>query len=180
MRRRRSGLVLVLMIAWVALACSTGQRAQVETTLARTLISDEQSNQIGAQVHADVERSGARYVQDPAVRGYVEGVATRIFAVARSDRSGIDYHVHVIDDPKTVNAFAAPGGHLFVSGVDLDVRTKVAGELGWRPVQDLLEAIHDDDRSLREAWPYKYWGLEPLDKRRPDWQIRYASAFQVS
>jgi hypothetical protein len=46
-------------------------------------------------------------------------------------------------------------------------------------VPDLLEAIHDGDRSLREVWPYKYWGLEPLDKRRPDWPIRYASAFRV-
>jgi chemotaxis methyl-accepting protein methylase len=72
----------------------------------------------------------------------------------------------------------APGGYLFVSGVDLDVRTMVARELGWTPVQDLLESIHDGDRSLRGDWPCKYWGLEPLDKRRPDWAIRYASAFQ--
>ncbi len=72
-----------------------------------------------------------------------------------------------------------PGGHLFVSGIDLDVRTKVARELGWKPVQDLLEGIHDGDRSLRADWPCKYWGLEPLDKRRPDWAIRYASVFQI-
>jgi len=73
----------------------------------------------------------------------------------------------------------APGGHLFVSGVDLDVRTKVASDLGWKPVRDLLEGIHDGDRSLRVDWPCKYWGLEPLDKTRPDWGIRYAAAFQV-
>ena len=29
----------------------------------------------------------------------------------------------------------SPGGYLFVSGVDLDVRTKVARELGWEPVR---------------------------------------------
>ncbi len=73
----------------------------------------------------------------------------------------------------------APGGHLFVSGIDLDVRTKVARELGWKPLPDLLEGIHEGDRSLRADWPCKYWGLEPLDKTRPDWGIRYASAFQV-
>jgi chemotaxis methyl-accepting protein methylase len=80
---------------------------------------------------------------------------------------------------RSIARLVAPGGHLFVSGVDLDVRTKVAKELGWRPLPDLLEGIHDGDRSLRADWPCKYWGLEPLDKTRPDWGIRYAAAFQV-
>jgi hypothetical protein len=34
-----------------------------------------------------------------------------------------------------------PDGYLFVSGVDLDVRTKVARDLGWKPVSDLLREI---------------------------------------
>jgi len=80
---------------------------------------------------------------------------------------------------RRVARLVAPGGYLFVSGIDLDVRTKVATDLGWRPVAALLEAIHDGDRSLRKDWPCKYWGLEPLDKRRPDWRMRYASAFQT-
>ena len=73
----------------------------------------------------------------------------------------------------------APGGHLFVSGVDLDVRTKVATALGWKPVPDLLEEIHEGDPSLRASWPHRYWGLEPIDKGRADWIIRYASVFQL-
>ena len=72
-----------------------------------------------------------------------------------------------------------PGGYLFVSGVDLDVRSKVARESGWTPVRDSLEAVHDGDHSLRADWPCKYWGLEPLDATKPDWMLRYASAFQV-
>lgn len=72
-----------------------------------------------------------------------------------------------------------PGGHVFVSGIDLDVRTSVALEMGWQPVPDLLREIHDGDHSIRQGWPVEYWGLEPLDDRRADWQIRYASVFQV-
>jgi chemotaxis methyl-accepting protein methylase len=72
-----------------------------------------------------------------------------------------------------------PGGYLFVSGIDLDVRTKVALALGWKPVTELLREIHDGDASLRRGWPLEYWGLEPFDDRRPDWQIRYASVFQI-
>ena len=72
-----------------------------------------------------------------------------------------------------------PGGYLFVSGVDLDLRAKVAIDLGWKPVPDLLEEIHDGDPSVRRDWPWKYWGLEPFNSKRQDCSIRYASVFQV-
>ncbi len=72
-----------------------------------------------------------------------------------------------------------PGGYLFVSGVDLDVRSRVARELGWRPVTELIGEIHEGDQSLRKDWPLQYWGLEPFDRQRSDWDLRYASVFQV-
>jgi chemotaxis methyl-accepting protein methylase len=80
---------------------------------------------------------------------------------------------------REVARLVAAGGYLFVSGIDLDVRTKVATELGWRPVPDLLEEVHEGDRTLRGDWPCRYWGLEPLDRSRPDWQTRYAAVFQL-
>jgi chemotaxis protein methyltransferase CheR len=72
-----------------------------------------------------------------------------------------------------------PGGYLLVSGVDLDVRTKVAREMGWRPVTDLIREIHEGDVSLMNDWPLEYWTLEPFQPKRRDCLIRYASAFQV-
>jgi chemotaxis methyl-accepting protein methylase len=72
------------------------------------------------------------------------------------------------------------GGYLFVTGVDLEVRTRVAAELGWQPVRDLIREIHDGDPSVRRDWPWAWWGLEPLDDRRSDWQLRYAVAYRVS
>ena len=70
-------------------------------------------------------------------------------------------------------------GYLFVSGVDLEVRTKVAHELRWQPIPELLKQIHDGDTSVREDWPWCCWGLEPLDRRKSDWQLRYAAVFQI-
>jgi len=72
-----------------------------------------------------------------------------------------------------------PGGYLFVSGIDLDVRTKVAADLGWKPVEELREEIHEGDPYLRRYWPCHYGGLEPLNKERRDWRTRYAAAFQL-
>jgi SAM-dependent methyltransferase len=80
---------------------------------------------------------------------------------------------------RNIARLVAPGGYLFVSGVDLDVRTKVATALGWKPVPDLMEQIHEGDETLRVDWPCKYWGLEPIDHGRRDWKVRYASVFQL-
>jgi 2-polyprenyl-3-methyl-5-hydroxy-6-metoxy-1,4-benzoquinol methylase len=52
-----------------------------------------------------------------------------------------------------------PNGFLFVSGIKLHVRAKVAEHLGWQPVQESLEEI--------------------LNKSTPDWRLRYAAAFQL-
>lgn len=80
---------------------------------------------------------------------------------------------------RNIARLVKPGGYLFVSGVHLEVRTKVARDLGWTPVTELLEEIHEGDGCLRPIWPCHYAGLEPLDKKRKDWQIRYACAFRV-
>jgi chemotaxis methyl-accepting protein methylase len=72
-----------------------------------------------------------------------------------------------------------PGGYLFVSGVDLEVRARVARDLGWMPVTELITEIHEGDFSLRKDWPLQWWGLEPFDQRRSDRDLRYASVFQL-
>ena len=81
---------------------------------------------------------------------------------------------------RNIARLVSPSGYLFVSGIDLNVRTKVARDLGWSPLGELLEEIHDGDPCLRAHWPWHYGGLEPLNKKRQDWRLRYAAAFQVT
>jgi SAM-dependent methyltransferase len=80
---------------------------------------------------------------------------------------------------RNVARLVSPGGYLFVSGVDLDVRTKVALDLDWQPVPELIKEIHNGDPSVRADWPWQWWGLEPLNRTRQDWQARYAAAFLI-
>jgi chemotaxis methyl-accepting protein methylase len=74
---------------------------------------------------------------------------------------------------------AQPGGYLFVTGVDLEVRTKVALDLEWTPIPELRTEIHDGDHLVRSDWPWQWWGLEPLDRRRSDWETRYTAVFRA-
>jgi SAM-dependent methyltransferase len=125
-------------------------------------------------------------------------------------REGITWHVQDAADPELINILGSqdmvvasnflchmapadaerclgniaqlisPGGYLFVSGVDLDVRTKTALDFGWEPVPELIAEIHNGDPSVRADWPWQWWGLEPLNRKRHDWQTRYAAAFQIA
>jgi chemotaxis methyl-accepting protein methylase/quercetin dioxygenase-like cupin family protein len=81
---------------------------------------------------------------------------------------------------RNIARLVRPYGYVFVSGIDLDVRSKVARDLGWKPLQELLQEVHEGDQCLREFWPCHYAGLEPLNKKRPDWRLRYAAAFQLA
>jgi 2-polyprenyl-3-methyl-5-hydroxy-6-metoxy-1,4-benzoquinol methylase len=71
----------------------------------------------------------------------------------------------------------APQGYLVVSGVDLDLRSEVLEGLGFVPVTARCEEIHTaEDRHA--AWPLCPWGLEPMDRTRPDWAAHYATIFR--
>ena len=123
-------------------------------------------------------RAGTRWhVGDAGDPGLIRILGPQDIVVA----SNFLCHMEPPDAEKCLRNIAGlvkPGGYLFVSGVDLDVRAKVAGDLGWRPVPELIEEIHDGDPSVRGDWPWEWWGLEPLNKRRHNWQMRYAAAFQ--
>jgi chemotaxis methyl-accepting protein methylase len=81
---------------------------------------------------------------------------------------------------RTLSNLVTPGGCLFVSGMDLDVRTRVALDRGWTPITELFAEVYEGDPSLREVWPWNYSGTEPIDRTRPDWRTRYASVFRIN
>jgi predicted Zn-dependent protease len=102
-------------MAICAAGCATSTTRNAETAIAKVLISSEQENQIGLQVKNELEqKQQIRYMNDPQIVSYVRGVAERVIAIGRKDRGDVKWEVNVIDDPKTVNAFATPGGFLYV------------------------------------------------------------------
>jgi chemotaxis methyl-accepting protein methylase len=80
---------------------------------------------------------------------------------------------------RSISMLVKPGGYLCVSGVDLDVRTKVAREGGWQPVTELIREVYEGDPSLQSGWPLQPWSAEPYQPQRPDREVRYATAFKL-
>ena len=122
-------LVITLMALVLGTGCAA-QRIRAEKAAAKALISDQDESKLGLQVKQELEKEGVKYVSDAVVTGYVQQITNRILPFARKDRPGVKWNVYTIDDPKTVNAFATPGGHLYVySGLILaaDNEAELAG-----------------------------------------------------
>jgi len=105
-----------LLAGALALAsCATATTRAVEGDVAKVLVTSDQENQLGLQLKTELEtKQGVVYLSDPEVVGYVRGVADKVIQLGKRDRPDVTWQVYVIDDRKTVNAFATPGGYLYV------------------------------------------------------------------
>jgi len=80
---------------------------------------------------------------------------------------------------QNVAGLVRPGGLLVCWGMDVDVRERVALQLHLQPLSGRVEEMHNSAWRALSGWPWQYWGLEPLDKRRAHWDFRYAPLFRV-
>ncbi len=116
MRSRMTLMTAITLACGLALvACTSSQRISFETATAKALVSDDEEKQLGLQVKQEIEeKQHVKYLSDPVVNSYVQSVIDRILPYAKEDRPNQSWELHVIDDMKTVNAFATPGGYIYV------------------------------------------------------------------
>ena len=74
-------------------------------------MSESQEIALGQQMDAEVRREMGVY-NDPELQRYVEGVGTKL--ARASQRPELPWHFTVVDEP-AVNAFALPGGYIYVT-----------------------------------------------------------------
>lgn len=143
MKRRRSRVypgVLILVAALAALPLAAeDQKADVNDIGNRkvahhSIISEQKEIAYGKELSTQVDKQ-SKLVTDPVINEYVNRVAQN---VARNSDLKIPLTVKVIDDP-TINAFALPGGFLYVnSGVlrAADEESQLAGVMAHEIAHD--------------------------------------------
>ncbi len=110
---KRLIVAAVVALTTFAAGCSSQQRIAFEKGLAEATISDEQEFQLGFQVHEELKKQNVKFLDKPEVGLYVEKLANKLMPSANKDRK-LTWQWFVIDDSKTVNAFATPGGRVYV------------------------------------------------------------------
>jgi predicted Zn-dependent protease len=103
---RKSSLLIALS---VLAACSTNPATGEQQFTALMPASQEAS--VGAQEHAKVEQTFGKFIQGP-LNTYVNEVGQKV--ARNTERTDVTYKFYVIDSP-IINAFALPGGYVYVS-----------------------------------------------------------------
>ena len=128
MRRRvggrgiRTALLTAALVAGCARNPATGERELM-------LVSESQEIEMGQQYDKEVVASIGLY-PDPALQNYIQELGTRL--AATSERKNLPWTFRVVDDP-AVNAFAVPGGFIYVTrGImtHLNSEAELAGVVG--------------------------------------------------
>ena len=95
------------------------------------LFSKQQDIQLGEESAAQV-RKQMTVINDPELTSYVNRVGKRLAATQEAQASGFPFTFEVVADPR-INAFALPGGHMFIhTGLlkAVDNEAQLAGVLG--------------------------------------------------
>jgi predicted Zn-dependent protease len=124
--RTWTGLAALLALTFWLGSCATNP-ATGEKQI--SLISPSQEIQMGAQADKDVE-SSMGYYDDPALNAYIDQVGQKLASV--TEEPSLAWHFHVVDSPE-VNAFALPGGYIYVTRGILAVvnnEAQLAGVMG--------------------------------------------------
>ncbi|HJX57535.1 MAG TPA: M48 family metalloprotease [Thiobacillus sp.] len=101
----------IAVIAFGSLALSHCAQNPVSGDKDFVLMSEQQEIQLGAQAHQDVLKEYAA-LDNPALQAYVNEVGQRL--AQQSHRPHLQWHFTVVDSPD-VNAFALPGGYVYIT-----------------------------------------------------------------
>ncbi|MGD0939457.1 MAG: M48 family metallopeptidase [Terracidiphilus sp.] len=96
------------------------QRDITRAPMQFTRISDEQETQIGDELAQEYCNCSERSSEARATEQYLNVVGGRVAAHAKRK---LNYRFHLIGDANLINAFALPGGHVFVGQGLLDQMT---------------------------------------------------------
>lgn len=104
----------------------TGEKQRVQLTPQQEIVIGRQSAPKMAAQHGNLYR-------DRALQDYVDQVGNRVIQNSAAKDSPYPFEFHLLRDPQTVNAFALPGGQVFITAAllsRLDSEAQLAGVLG--------------------------------------------------
>ncbi|MDO9283744.1 MAG: M48 family metalloprotease [Aquabacterium sp.] len=142
-RRWPAGLALCLLLA----ACGTPVVNPVTGQAERTVMSEADELAQGRQAHAQVLAEYGAYA-NPRLQAYVDALGQKL--AKQSHRSQLPWTFTVLDSPE-LNAFALPGGYVYVTRglmAHLDSEAELAGVVGHEIGH--VTARHGAQRATRQ------------------------------
>ncbi len=137
MRRRNVGMSLILALGLALFSllkyCSQRTVNPITGDVEYISMSPQQEIAMGLNSREQLAQEFGGYYPDKSTQDYVGQVGNRIVQMSDAARSPYQFQFHVLADQQTVNAFALPGGQIFITVAllsALEVEDELAGVLG--------------------------------------------------
>ena len=132
---RKIKLLLALGIALFTLINYYSKRSENPVTgeVQHVAISPEQEIALGLQAAPQMANQHGGLYPDQQVQNYVKSIGYRLVQNSSAKNSPYQFDFHVLRDEKMVNAFALPGGQIFITAAllgRLKTEDQIAGVLG--------------------------------------------------
>ena len=101
------------VLIWLLMLCASPFLLAPDLSAAQTVfsLSEKKEKEIGAEMHAEILKNMPIY-HDEALQKYVERIGKEL--AIKSGRPDLEYHFTIIDS-NDINAFATPGGYVYIN-----------------------------------------------------------------
>lgn len=136
---KRGGLKIKLLIGLAIIAFAFFKKCSNETTNPYTKrvqnidMTTDQEIAIGLQSAPEIAQQHGGLFPDEKLQNYIDMVGNKLVNATMARETPYQYEFHLLADPNTINAFALPGGQVFITYAllsKLENEDQVAGVLG--------------------------------------------------
>ena len=164
-------LIMGLLVAGFALFSYFGQQSTNPVTgeVQHVSVTPEQEIALGLQAAPEMVQQFGGVSQDPQASSAVSQVGERIVRQSDAAKSQYEYHFSLLADPQTINAFALPGGPIFITEALLG-RLKTEGQLAGVLAHEVGHVIgrHSAERIAQQQLTQGLTGALVLSTYDPD------------
>jgi predicted Zn-dependent protease len=135
-------LLIALLVAGFALITYFGQREfnPVTQETQHVAISVEQEVALGLQAAPEMAAQYGGLEQNPEDQALVDQAGSRIVEGSDASQGPYQFEFHLLDDDQTINAFALPGGQVFITQGLLS-RLQTEGQLAGVLAHEIVHVV---------------------------------------
>lgn len=147
----RLGLALVFAIFGLFSYFGSTSENVITGETQRVQLSPQEEIALGQQGKQEIIQQFGGLYADEAVQSYIDQVGQRVVQASAAGTTPYPFEFHVLGDAETVNAFALPGGQIFITTAmlaELGDESQLAGILGHEAAH--VVARHGSEQLARQ------------------------------
>lgn len=163
-------LVALVIAAFSVISyCSSRDYNEVTEETQYVGISEDQEIAMGLQAAPEMAQQHGGLHPDEELQQEVDAVCQRIISGSRADQTDWPFECHVLADEQTINAFALPGGQMFITAA-LYERLETEGQLAGIMAHEIghVVARHSSQRIAKMELTQGLTGAAVIAAYDPD------------